>query len=118
MKVEKIMQHLIGKSYQEVSASLNIKSDNGDCCGWAHCDVRDDIALLASNETTILADVIQYTYDDDDAARAVVNFVFNIGGNDGLILGYDMTASSGSGWSYGAYCDLYYGDELVSGVAF
>ena len=48
MKTTKIMQHLIGKTYEEVSSHLNIKEDGGDCCGWSECGIDDALSFNQS----------------------------------------------------------------------
>ena len=120
MKTTKIMQHLIGKTYEEVSSHLNIKEDGGDCCGWSECDIDDALENLKDKSTAVLVDVVEISYSEDDGSdfdRTVVNFVFDLGEQRGLILGYDLSAGSGSGYSYGAYVSLRYGDEDVAGTS-
>lgn len=48
MKTTKIMQHLIGKTYEEVSSHLNIKEDGGDCCDWSECGIDDALSFNQS----------------------------------------------------------------------
>lgn len=117
METTKIMQHLIGKPYSEVAASLRTEEDHGDCCGYADSDKSDQIAEVGAAKDAILVDVIQISYGYTDEDRVVANFIFDAGDNKGLILGYDMTAGSGSGWQYGASCELYHGDDLVAGAS-
>lgn len=116
MNVTKIMPHLIGKTYQEIVSALSIDSDDGGCCGWSSYDVIDGVGPVNSNAT--LREVLQIDYDEDgDSNREVINFVFalNDGDDTGLILGYELSAGSGSGWSYGAYCSLkYYNEEITT----
>lgn len=116
MKTEKIMQHLIGKTYKEIVKALSIEKDDGDCCGYADVDVLDAVKELENSESAVLVDVVQidYTEEHGEYERVVANFIFDLGEHKGLILGYDMHASSGSGWGYGAYCALKYEDETVS----
>ena len=112
MKTTKIMQHLIGKTYEEVSSHLNIKEDGGD--------IDDALENLKDKSTAALVDVVEISYSEDDGSdfdRTVVNFVFDLGEQRGLILGYDLSAGSGSGYSYGAYVSLRYGDEDVAGAS-
>lgn len=90
MEATKIMQHLIGKTCAEVTAALRIESDNGDCCGWAECEVTDHVKAITGSVNAQLKDVVQIDYSDNDSSRVVVNFIFDIGGGDGVILGYDM----------------------------
>jgi hypothetical protein len=114
MNVTKIMQHLIGKTYKEVVENLRYEEDYGDCCGWSTCSVEDSLESLSDKENAVLIDVVEIIYDGDDFERCVVNFIFDLGSNKGLILGYDMSAGSGSGWAYGAYVSLSYGEEEVA----
>lgn len=115
MKTEKIMPRLIGKSYQEVIGALSVDEDYGGCCGYADCEVSDYVKSIEGYESAVLREVVKIEYDDEtDGDRVVVNFIFDIGGADGVILGYELTAGSGSGWSYGAWCTLKYGDEEIA----
>jgi len=115
MKTEKIMQHLIGKTYSEVVANLSISQDDGDCCGYADVEVTDYLKDIDNADNAILFDVVKIDYNDDgsEGERVVANFIFDLGSEKGLILGYDLSAGSGSGWSYGASCTLSYNDEEV-----
>ena len=119
MNVTKIMPHLIGKTYKEVVAALNIEENHGDCCGWAGHMVTDGVATVSEDAT--LHEVLEIDYDssDNDSSRVVINFVFalNDGNDTGLILGYELSAGSGSGWSYGASCSLKYNNEEVATVS-
>jgi len=119
MKVENIMQHLIGKTYREVICGLNIDQDDGDCCGFASVDIMDGLQEFAESGEAILVRVIKIDYSDDEheGDRVVANFVFDLGEEKGLILGYELSAGSGSGWSYGAYCSLKYGDEVIASAS-
>ena len=114
MKTEQIMQHLIGKPYAEVVALLSIEQDDGDCCGYAGCEVSDCVKDLEAAASATLKDVVRIDYEDEYADRVVVNFIFEAGDNKGVILGYELSAGSGSGWTYGAYCVLKCGDEEVA----
>lgn len=115
MKTEKIMQHLIGKTYKEITQALSIQQDDGDCCGCADVEVSDALKDIKSANKAVLFDVVKIDYNEEsgDGERVVANFIFDLGKKKGLILGYDLSASSGSGWSYGAYCTLKYEDEEV-----
>lgn len=114
MKTEKVMQHLIGKTYGEIVSHLSIEEDDGDCCGYAFVSVSDGV----ERQDAILFDVVRIEYDNErDEERVVVNFIFDLGGESGLILGYDLSAGSGSGWSYGAYCSLKYKNEEVASAS-
>lgn len=117
MKTEKIMQHLIGKSYADVVSMLSIEEGHGDCCGYASCEVSDMVAQLEGSSDAVLADVVKIEYDNySEEDRAVVNFIFDLGDMRGVILGYELYASSASGWAYGAYCTLKLGDKEVASV--
>lgn len=116
METTKIMQHLIGKTYKEVVENLLYEEGYGDCCGWSECNIEDSLESLSDKENAVLIDVVEIYYDEDDFERCVVNFIFDLGSNKGLILGYDLSAGSRSGWAYGAYVNLYYGEEEVASV--
>lgn len=117
MKTEKIMQQLTGKSYQEVIAHLAANEDGGDCCGFASVEVSDYVKAIEGADSAPLREVVKIEYDESEGERVVVNFIFDIGGDEGVILGYELTAGSGSGWHYGAYCSLKYGDEEVASAS-
>lgn len=89
--------------------------DDGDCCGYADVEVLDAIKEFKNADNAVLFDVVKIDYNDEggDGERVVANFIFDLGEDIGMILGYDLSASSGSGWSYGAFCILKYGDEEV-----
>ena len=114
METKSIMQHLIGKTYAEVIKNISIFDDQGDCCGYAECEVKDFVSALEGHVYATLKDVVMISYASDDYDRVVVNFIFDIGENKGVILGYELSAGSGSGWGYGAYCTLKYGDEEIA----
>lgn len=115
MKTEKIMQHLIGKTYAEIISNLSISQDDGDCCGRADVEIQDALKDMESSHKAVLFDVVKIDYNGDEVEgeRVVANFIFDIGDEKGIILGYDLSASSGSGWSYGAFCTLKYKDEEI-----
>ena len=115
MKTEKIMQQLIGKTYKEIISNLSFTQDDGDCCGYADVEVLDAIKEFKNADNAVLFDVVKIDYNDEggDGERVVANFIFDLGEEKGIILGYDLSACSGSGWSYGAFCTLKYGDEEV-----
>jgi hypothetical protein len=113
---ENFMPHLIGRTYREIVAELKIDDDQGDCCGWADCDVIDNLKDADHLKDAVLINAIQLSYDNEE--RVVVNFIFSLGDANGLILGYDMKAGSGSGWAYGAYCRLLHGEDLVAEVRY
>lgn len=116
MKTEQVMKHLVGKTYKEVVESLRVESDQGDCCGWSECAVSDMVKEIEGASDARLKHVVRIDYPEDEGERVVVNFIFDIGGGDGAILGYDMSAGSGSGWGYGAWCKLMHGDEEIASV--
>lgn len=115
MKTKKIMQHLVGKTYKEIVSSLSISQDDGDCCGYADVEIIDAVKDLNNSDNAVLLDVVKIDYNDDSGGceRVVANFIFDLGDEKGLILGYELSAGSGSGWSYGAHCNLKYEDEEV-----
>lgn len=115
MQTEKIMQHLIGKTYEEVILALSTDEDQGDCCGWANLEITDEVN---GNPSAKLVDVVRIDYEEEEFDRVVVNFIFDVGGNKGVILGYDLSAGSGSGWRYRAYVTLKYGDEEVASASY
>lgn len=120
MKTTPIMQHLIGKTYKEIVDNLRTEEDGGDCCGWSECYVEDSLVDLKDKTEAVLVDVVEIDYSDEDtdcSARSVINFIFDLGDKKGLILGYDLKAGSGSGWSYGAYVTLYFDKEEVASAS-
>lgn len=118
MKTTQIMQHLIGKTYKELVDHLRTEEDGGDCCGWSNCYIEDSLVDLKDKAEAVLVDVVEIDYSDegdsDCSDRSVINFIFDLGDQKGLILGYDLQAGSGSGWSYGAYVTLYFDKEEVA----
>ena len=112
------MQHLIGKTYKELVDHLRTEEDGGDCCGWSNCYIENSLVDLKNKAEAVLVDVVEIDYSDDADAdysdRSVINFIFDLGDKKGLILGYDLQAGSGSGWSYGAYVTLYFDKEEVA----
>lgn len=114
MKTIKVHQDLIGNSYDEIKEALHIVDDQGDCCGYASCDTTSVIPEGVDVSKLFLKDCVSISYDDEYSDRVVLNFVFTDGDGE-LILGYDLSAGSGSGWSYGSYVKLYLGErELAS----
>ena len=118
MKTTRIMQHLIGKTYKELVDHLRTEEDGGDCCGWSNCYIEDSLVDLKDKAEAVLVDVVEIDYSDDADSdysdRSVINFIFDLGDKKGLILGYDLQAGSGSGWSYGASVILYFDKEEVA----
>ena len=121
MKTTQIMQHLIGKTYKELVDHLRTEEDGGDCCGWSNCYIEDSLVDLKDKAEAVLVDVVEIDYSDDADSdysdRSVINFIFDLGDKKGLILGYDLQAGSGSGWSYGAYVTLYFDKEEVASAS-
>lgn len=116
MNTEKVNQHLIGKSYREIVDNLRVEEDGGDCCGWAGCNVTE-IPANVDVEALVLRDCVQIDYDDEDFSRVVLNFVFSDGDRGEVILGYELSAGSGSGWSYGAYAAVELGGEVLASAS-
>lgn len=121
MKTTQIMQHLIGKTYKELVDHLRTEEDGGDCCGWSNCYIENSLVDLKDKAEAVLVDVVEIDYSDDADSdysdRSVINFIFDLGDKKGLILGYDLQAGSGSGWSYGAYVTLYFDKEEVASAS-
>ena len=120
MKTTQIMQHLIGKTYKEIVELLRTEEDGGDCCGWSECSIEDSLVNLEDKDEAVLVNVVEIDYlaeDYDYSDRNVINFIFDLGDQKGLILGYDLQAGSGSGWGYGAYVTLYYDKEKVASAS-
>ena len=112
METTRVHQDLIGKSYEEIKQALVIVEDGGGCCGWSDYDVTTipegvDVTKL------VLKDCVQIDYDEEYSNRVVLNFVFSDGKGE-LVLGYDLSAGSGSGWSYGAYVTLSLGERELA----
>lgn len=114
MKVERVHQDLIGLTYDELIKNLTVFSDDGDGCGYADVDVNDCLKDLVGNSNAILRDVTRTEYEDDSGASTTLNFIFDLGDKTGIILGYELSAGSGSGWSYGAHCTLSYKDRELA----
>lgn len=114
MNTEKVNQHLIGKTYRDIVDNLEEKGDHGDCCGWYSCDITN-LPEGTDLDSLILKDCVQIDYSEDScSSRSVLNFVFADGEMGEVILGYELAAGSGSGWSYGAYVSLHLdGQELI-----
>ena len=75
---------------------------------------------LEDKDEAVLVNVVEIDYlaeDYDYSDRNVINFIFDLGDQKGLILGYDLQAGSGSGWDYGAYVTLYYDKEKVASAS-
>lgn len=114
METTRINQHLIGMSYKDIVPKLEIFEDSGDCCGYASCEQVGVIPDHVDIEKLVCKDCVKIEYDESYCGnRSVVNFVFTDGEGE-LILGYELSAGSGSGWSYGAYVQLKLGDEVLA----
>lgn len=113
MKTEQINQHLVGKTYNEIVPHLKFTEDNGDCCGFADYEETSVIPEGVDLNKLTLRDCILIDYGDNYGSRSVVNFVFTDGEGD-LILGYELRAGSGSGWSYGAYVQIRLHGEVLA----
>lgn len=119
MKTEAILHNLVGKTYREVVEAISITEDQGDCCGWSGDAVTDLLKDLEGKDAAVLVAVMKIEYEEHEnpelCDRVVVNFVFDLGDKKGLILGHELSAGSGSGWGYGAYCTLHFnGEEIAS----
>lgn len=119
MNTYKVHQDLVGLSYHEIVDHLKIEEDGGDCCGYADWEVTD-LPSDVGPDSLILKDCVQIDYPTQGygtGARSVLNFIFTCKGKGEAILGYDLTAGSGSGWSYGAYVKLSLGDKELLEVS-
>ncbi|UJH75025.1 hypothetical protein L0U95_24110 (plasmid) [Burkholderia cenocepacia] len=115
MKTETVLHHLVGKTYKEVVDALSVSQDHGDCCGWSDHVVADCLKDLEEKDAAVLVNVVRIEYDESESDRVALNFIFDLGDKKGLILGHELSAGSGSGWNYGAYCTLRYdGEEIAS----
>ena len=103
MKVEQVNQHLIGKSYHDIVDHLQWDEDGGDCCGWYNYEEFSGIPEDVNLSDLVLKDCTVIEYGGDLKDRCVLNFVFVDKNESNVILGYELSAGSGSGWSYGAY---------------
>ncbi|WP_186187942.1 hypothetical protein [Burkholderia gladioli] len=115
MRTETVLHHLVGKTYKEVVDALSTTEDAGDCCGWFDHTETDALKDLEGKESAVLVSVVKIEYDVSEGEHVVLNFIFDLGDKKGLILGHDLSAGSGSGWHYGAYCTLRFnGEEIAS----
>ena len=118
MNAEKINQHLVGLTYSDIVDRLVIDEDGGDCCGYAHCEENQPIPVDVDKSNLVLKDCIRLDYKDEesdsDGERVVLNFVFGDGERGDLILGYELSAGSGSGWAYGAYVRLSHDGKVLA----
>ena len=115
MKTESVNEHLIGKTYDQIIPLLAFDEDQGNCCGFARWDKIGDHQLPADIDTSLLVleGCALIDYADHDTARIVHNFVFNYKG-DKVVLGYELSAGSSSGWVYGAYIQMKLGDTVLA----
>lgn len=117
MNTTEVNQHLIGKSYEEVIGSIVVEEDNGACCGWANCEISGEPAEGIDRSILILKGVvlIERSDNDSDGQVNVLNFVFSSPEGNEVVLGYELSAGSDSGYSYGAFVRLVReGEELAS----
>ena len=111
-----VNQHLIGKSYAEIVNHLEFDEDCGGCCGYASIESVSDIPEGIDTGKLILKNCVEICYSGEYNDRVVLNFIFTDGEGD-LILGYELNASSGSGWSYGAYAKIIHENEVLAAVS-
>lgn len=98
--------HLIGKTYAEVIPHMEFYIDDGDCCGYATIETTADIPAPIDVSELLLEGCVRYNYESGDEDREVLNFVFvryTPETKEQLLVGYELTAGSGSGWHYGVY---------------
>jgi hypothetical protein len=103
MITTQVHEELIGKPYADIIEKLQIASDGGDCCGWAECDETGVIPEGVDTSTLTLKGCVKIEYDEEYNSREVLNFIFVTPDGSEVLLGYDLSAGSGSGWSYGAW---------------
>jgi hypothetical protein len=111
-----VNQHLIGKSYSEIVDHLQFDEDCGGCCGYASIEEISEIPKGIDKNKLTLKNCVEISYGGEYNERVVLNFIFTDGEGE-LILGYELTASSGSGWSYGAYAKIMHENQLLAGVS-
>lgn len=115
--VGEVYQELIGKTYKEIVENLVIDEDCGDCCGYASCEVTQDIPQDVDLNSLVLKGCVELTrscnYSDEST---VFNFVFSTPDGDEVVLGYTLDSGSGSGWNYGQYAKLSYKDKELTSV--
>lgn len=116
METTKVNQHLIGLSYNDIVPKLEFIENEGDCCGYASYDVVSELPEGTSTNNLVLKDCVQIQYDKEYADRCVLNFVFSAPEGE-LILGYELTAGSGSGWTYGAFVKVKLNDEVLAAAS-
>lgn len=118
MYCTEILQDLKGIKYSELMAKIQFEEYNGDCCGHARidkiCGIPEDID--ASDLTFKGAVRIDYEENELERQRTVVNFVFYTSDGREVVLGYEMLATSCSGWSYGACAKIKYDNDVIASV--
>lgn len=113
MEAQRVNAYLIGKKYHEIVDKLNIVEYQGDCCGYASCKVTAALPEGLDLASLVLKDCVQLNYNPVEEDRQVLNFVFKTTDGNEVILGYELSAGSGSGWSYGAYVQLKHNDVIL-----
>jgi len=116
METTLVNQHLIGKSYSEIVDHLEFDEDCGGCCGYASIEETSEIPKGIDTSKLILKNCVEICYSGDYNDRVVLNFIFTDGEGE-LILGYELNASSGSGWSYGAYAKIIHENQTLAAVS-
>ena len=102
-----VNEHLVGLSYRDIVDHLTFDEDHGGCCGHASCEEVNHIPKHVDKDRLVLKSCISLEYETGyGESRSVLNFIFSDGDGGELILGYELTAGSGSGWSYGAYVKI------------
>jgi hypothetical protein len=117
MNTTEVHQDLIGKPYADIIERLVIESDGGDCCGWADCEQTGVIPEGVDTSTLTLKGCVEITYDEDygrEIDRRVLNFIFTTPNGSEVLLGYELSAGSGSGWSYGAWVTIKLDDKVLA----
>ena len=113
METTKVNQHLVGMSYDNIIPKLDFIEDDGGCCGFATYSVTNELPESISTKDLVLKDCVQIQYDNEYKDRTVLNFVFSAPEGE-LILGYELCAGSGSGWSYGAFVRMKLGKDVLA----
>lgn len=118
MNVTPVHEELIGMAYLDVISKIQIEDEQGDCCGYASCDeVTNEITDSVDVSTLTLKGLVEIEYDDRYNDRRVLNFIFVTPNGSELLLGYELSAGSGSGWSYGAWVSISLGDKQLSSAS-
>lgn len=115
METNRVNQHLIGLSYNEIIPKLEFIDDPGDCCGWSSLDEIGSIPDDVSVDDLVLKDCVSIDYASGATqCRSVLNFVFTTKEGDEVVLGYELSAGSGSGWSYGAFIEIKHDGQTLA----